>query len=138
MEYNLERFVKAQEGDYERAMKELARGHKQSHWIWYILPNIAGLGHSPTARYYAIQDLEEAKAYLAHPLLGPRLQKTLQVILEQPNADLSSLMGFPDDLKLISCVSLFQAADPDNPIYKKVLKRFHREPDWNTLAILGK
>lgn len=138
MKYNLERFVKAQEGDYERALKELANGHKQSHWIWYILPNIAGLGHSPTARYYAIQDLEEAKAYLAHPVLGPRLQKMLQVILEQPNADLSSLMGFPDDLKLISCVSLFQAADPDNPIYEKVLKRFHREPDWNTLVILGK
>ena len=138
MEFNLERFVKAQESDYERAMKELANGHKQSHWIWYILPNIAGLGHSPTARYYAIQNLEEAKAYLAHPVLGSRLQRTLQVILEQPNADLSSLMGFPDDLKLVSCVSLFQAADPDNPIYEKVLKRFHREPDWNTLAILGK
>src|SRR5690242_11585867 len=100
--HNLQRFVVAQAEDYECALRELERGQKESHWIWYIFPQVAGLGHSPTAQKYAIQSKSEAVAYLKHPLLGPRLQRCSEALLKHQGRTVEDIMGFPDDLKLRS------------------------------------
>ncbi|HWU80161.1 MAG TPA: DUF1810 domain-containing protein [Caulobacter sp.] len=121
---SLSRFVEAQASVHDGALAELRRGQKTGHWIWFVFPQIAGLGHSPTARFYAIADLAEARAYLAHPVLGPRLVEAVETINALPGRDAHAVLGSPDDLKLRSSLTLFQAADPDEPAFQRALDKY--------------
>lgn len=123
--YDLSRFILAQQRDFETAYSEIKSGRKRSHWMWYIFPQIDGLGHSPIAKQYAIKSLEEAQAYLENQYLGDNMQKICQALLECDNSDPNALMGYPDDLKLRSSMTLFAQAAPDNPIFKQVLDKFY-------------
>ncbi|PZR37413.1 DUF1810 domain-containing protein [Caulobacter segnis] len=135
---DLTRFVEAQAETHETALRELRRGRKQSHWMWFIFPQIQGLGASPTARVYAIADLAEARAYLAHPVLGPRLMEVVAAINALPGADAHAVFGSPDDLKLRSSLTLFQAAAPDEPAFGQALAKYFGEvPDPRTLERLA-
>ncbi len=120
----LSRFVEAQAGVYDGVLAELRRGQKTGHWMWFVFPQIAGLGRSPTARFYAIADLAEARAYLAHPVLGPRLVEAVEAINALPGRDAHAVFGSPDDLKLRSSLTLFQAADPDEPAFQRALDKY--------------
>jgi uncharacterized protein (DUF1810 family) len=136
--YDLNRFVEAQEGDYAQALSEITAGRKRTHWMWYIFPQVAGLGTSSTARDYAIRDLAEAKAYLAHPLLGARLQACAEALLQVEGRSAGEIFGSPDDLKLRSCATLFARALPPGSVFERVLDRFYGgEPDPKTLELLG-
>ncbi len=136
--YDLSRFHKAQAYDYDTALAEIRSGRKRSHWIWYIFPQLRGLGYSSTAAYYGIEDLGEAKAYLADPVLRDRLLEISGALLELDSSDPGRVMGYPDDLKLRSCMTLFSVADPDCPVFQAVLDKFFRgQPDTQTLAMLG-
>jgi len=133
----LSRFIEAQTATYDTALTELNRGQKTSHWMWFVFPQIAGLGHSPTARFYALANLDEARAYLAHPVLGPRLADAVAAILALPGRDANAVFGSPDDLKLRSSLTLFHAADPDEPAFQQALdKYFGGQPDPLTLERL--
>jgi uncharacterized protein (DUF1810 family) len=137
MDSDLKRFIEAQSRDYETALNEIKRGRKRSHWIWYIFPNISGLGSSPTARNYAIKDIGEAKAYLKNEVLGKRLEEISSALLKLAGNDATEIMGTPDDLKLRSCMTLFLQADPGNQVFKAVLdKFFDGKPDELTIEIL--
>jgi uncharacterized protein (DUF1810 family) len=123
----LERFVQAQGPLYRRVLEELAAADKRSHWMWFIFPQLRGLGSSAIARTYGIASLAEARAYLAHPLLGPRLRECTQLLLAAPGEDARRVLGYPDDLKLRSCMTLFAraAADPaDRGLFQEVLARY--------------
>ena len=113
MKDGLERFVSAQEKSYDTALQEIRTGRKRSHWMWYIFPQIAGLGHSQTARYYAIKDMEEARAYMKHEILGKNLIEISQALLQTPSSDPGEVMGWPDDMKLKSSMTLFLLAAPE-------------------------
>jgi uncharacterized protein (DUF1810 family) len=135
---DLSRFVEAQAATYQTALAELRRGRKASHWMWFIFPQIQGLGSSPTARFYAIADLAEARAYLDHPVLGPRLLEVVAAINALPGDDAHAVFGAPDDLKLRSCLTLFQSAAPDEPAFGQALaKYFGGAPDPRTLERLA-
>ncbi|MCK6209105.1 DUF1810 domain-containing protein [Georgenia sp. EYE_87] len=137
--YDLERFVTAQDdgGTYDRALAELRRGRKTSHWMWFVLPQIAGLGHSPMARAYAISSLDEARAYLAHPVLGPRLRECAEVVAASDAPTAQALLGGVDAVKLRSSMTLFARADPDEPAFRRVLERyFDGLEDERTLELL--
>lgn len=135
---NLEKFVKAQCADYATALREIRSGRKRSHWIWYIFPQMQGLGMSHMANYYGIRDLEEAKDYMEHPVLGPRLIEISQALLELDSSDPGAVMGFPDDLKLCSSMTLFELAAPEEKVFSRVLDKFYNgRRDGNTLRILG-
>ena len=139
MDTSLERFVRAQEHSYDAALREIRGGRKRSHWMWYIFPQIAGLGMSSTAQYYAIYDLTEAEEYLAHPILGPRLLEISRALLALDTSDADAVFGWPDNLKLRSSMTLFHCADPDCPVFQQVLDKFFAgRPDERTLAILGR
>lgn len=126
MTADLERFVAAQDrdGTYARALAELRAGRKRSHWMWFVFPQLAGLGRSPTAQRYAIGDLAEARAYLAHPVLGARLREAAQTLAELPGHDAEAVLGPVDALKLRSSMTLFALADPDEPVFPAVLDRY--------------
>ncbi|MCD7949611.1 MAG: DUF1810 domain-containing protein [Erysipelotrichaceae bacterium] len=133
---DLSRFIKAQEHSYDQALKEIRNGHKQSHWIWYIFPQIIGLGKSPTAVYYSIIDEQEAIDYYHDAILGNRLIEITKALLELDNDDPLDVMGYPDHLKLCSCMTLFDYVS-DNDVFKKVLdKYYHGKKDQKTLRIL--
>ncbi len=123
--FDLERFVAAQQGVYEQALAELRAGRKRSHWMWFVFPQVAGLGRSPTAQRYAISGLEEARAYLAHPVLGPRLCECCRTLLELPPSDPGEILGGIDALKLRSSMTLFARADPREPLFADVLERWY-------------
>lgn len=135
--FDLHRFVSAQEGVHEKALAELRAGRKRTHWMWYIFPQLDGLGSSSTARHYAIKSIEEARAYLAHPLLGPRLAECAEAVLAVEGRTASEIFGYPDDLKLKSSMTLFASvADPDS-VFVKVLEKYYRgEQDARTLELL--
>jgi len=134
----LRRFLSAQERDYDRALEEIRGGRKRSHWMWYIFPQVQGLGFSSTAQYYGIKDLEEAKDYMEHPLLSARLVEISQALLTLPGNNATAVMGYPDDLKLCSCMTLFEQAKPEEPVFGAVLDKFYGgERDARTLAILS-
>ena len=134
----LDRFLDAQRGDYAVALAEVRRGRKTSHWMWYIFPQIAGLGQSSTARYYSIRDLEEAREYYAHPVLGQRLREISGVLLELRGSDPVAVFGDIDSMKLKSSMTLFAMAAPDDPIFQQVLDKYYGgEQDALTLRILG-
>ena len=127
MASDLSRFLKAQERDYARALSEIRSGRKRSHWMWYIFPQIQG----------AIQDLTEAKDYLAHPVLGARLKEISSALLELDGLSAGEIFGYPDDLKLCSCMTLFRMADLDCPIFQDVIDKYYDgEPDKKTVRIL--
>lgn len=135
--FNLNRFLLAQEGIYAQALAELKNGQKRTHWMWFIYPQIRGLGQSPTSQQYAIQSQEEARQYLDHPVLGARLRECAQAILSIEKRTASEIFGFPDDLKLRSCMTLFASLKEPGSIFERVLEKyFHGERDARTLAIL--
>lgn len=139
----LTRFVEAQQDSVEQAHAELKAGEKLSHWMWFIFPQIAGLGRNPMARFYAIADLDEARAYLAHPVLGPRLVASAEAMLDWAGKhSAESVLGPIDALKLRSCMTLFERAasssQQDEPVFRAVIDAFYQgERDSRTLALLG-
>jgi len=136
--YNLARFVDAQKDDYAQALAEIRRGRKQSHWMWYVFPQFAGLGSSAASREYSIKSLEEARAYLDHPVLGPRLLECAEALLKIRDRSARDILGFPDDLKLRSCATLFASVSPPESVFDRLLDRFFRgEQDARTLALAG-
>jgi uncharacterized protein (DUF1810 family) len=136
--YQLERFVAAQRDTYEDALEELRDGKKRSHWMWFVFPQVAGLGSSSMAVRYAIHSRQEAQAYLAHPLLGPRLLECAQALLHVHGKTAREVMGSPDDLKLQSSMSLFAAISPPGSPFQAVLDRyFGGEPDPRTIQFLA-
>lgn len=136
--YDLARFVRAQERDYARALAELRSGRKRSHWMWYVFPQFDGLGFSSTAKRFAIKSLEEARAYLRHPLLGPRLEECAQALLDLEGRSAFEILGSPDDLKLRSCATLFAYVSPPGSVFERLLgKYFDGEPDERTLRLIG-
>lgn len=136
--YDLRRFISAQKQDYLTALEEIRRGRKRSHWMWYIFPQLRGLGMSSTSYFYGIESLEEARAFLDDPYLGGNLREISQALLSLDTGDARSVMGSPDDLKLRSSMTLFSLAAPEEPVFKKVLEKFYRGvQDPATLRILG-
>ena len=123
MPYDLERFMAAQEYVYEGVLSELRRGSKTGHWIWFIFPQVAGLGHSDTSRYFAIGSLDEARAYLAHPVLGARLRECARIVLETEGRTAEDIFGPTDAMKVRSCMTLFHRVAPDDPVFAHVLDR---------------
>jgi uncharacterized protein (DUF1810 family) len=137
--FNLARFVTAQEGGatYEHAVEELSSGHKTSHWMWFVFPQIAGLGQSPTSKRYAITSLEEAKAYLVHPILGPRLVECSGIVATTVGKSAAQMFGDLDAQKLRSSMTLFLRANPGGSVFQEVLDRhFDGVPDPATDAFL--
>jgi uncharacterized protein (DUF1810 family) len=136
--YDLDRFVAAQAPVYARACDELRAGRKASHWMWFVFPQIAGLGSSPTARFFAIASLAEAAAYLRHPLLGSRLRECTNLVNRIEARSAFDIFGSPDDLKFRSSMTLFKEATSDNGPFQQALDRyFAGEPDRRTLEILS-
>ena len=137
MDFDLERFVAAQDGVYRQALAELRRGRKESHWMWFVFPQIAGLGRSATARFYGIGSAAEARAYLAHPLLGSRLAECTQAILAHRDRSAEAIFGPVDAMKLKSSMTLFAAVAADPTLFASVLDAFFDgERDPATLALL--
>ena len=135
---DLTRFVRAQEGDYAQALAELERGRKRSHWMWYVFPQFDGLGSSATAKRYAIKSVAEARAYLAHPVLGPRLLECAEAVLRVEGRSATEIFGSPDDLKLKSCATLFATLLPRGSVFDRLLAKYYGgEPDGRTLQLLG-
>jgi uncharacterized protein (DUF1810 family) len=135
--YQLARFVAAQQGSYDQAVAELRRGRKTGHWIWYVFPQIAGLGMSPTSQRYAIGSLDEARAYLEHPVLGRRLVEAASVLLGNTESTAEQILGELDAMKVRSSMTLFQQAEPDEPVFGRVLDRFFEGiPDAETMRRL--
>ena len=136
--YNLHRFLTAQAPVYNTVLAELRAGRKSSHWIWFIFPQIAGLGHSSMAQQFAIASLDEAKSYLQHPVLGQRLRECTQLVLNVEGRSADEIFPYPDNLKFRSCMTLFSTATTDNALFKKALfKYFDGKPDEQTLDILA-
>lgn len=134
---DLERFVEAQRGAYADVLDELRAGRKTTHWMWFVFPQLRGLGHSPTAHYYGIDSAAEARAYLAHPVLGPRLRECIELLLRVEGRSAHAIFGSPDDLKLRSSLTLFQAVSND-PLFGRALERYYDgRPDGVTLERLG-
>jgi uncharacterized protein (DUF1810 family) len=135
--FDLERFVKAQEGTYHRTLTELRMARKESHWMWFIFPQIAGLGSSSTARFYAIKSRQEAQAYLGHPILGPRLLECSKALLEHQGKSASEIFDYPDDLKLRSSMTLFYSVSESDSVFARVLAQYYEgQPDERTLELL--
>ena len=136
---DLRRFVEAQDGVYERALGELRGGRKTGHWMWFVFPQIAGLGFSAMSQRYAIGSLAEARAYLAHPVLGERLRECAAAVLAVEGSSAEQIFGGIDAVKLRSSMTLFARAAPDEPVFQQVLDRhFDGKPDWMTDQMLGR
>lgn len=137
MNSRLDRFLSAQERSYDTALSEIKSGRKRSHWMWYIFPQIAGLGMSSTAQYYSIADIDEAREYISHPVLGARLLEISRALLSLDSSDATAVMGYPDNLKLRSSMTLFAQVSED-PVFGAVIDKFYGgSPDTRTLRILG-
>lgn len=138
----LDRFVEAQAGVYETALGELAAGRKRSHWMWFVFPQLTALGRSPTAVFYGLAGLDEARDYLAHPVLGGRLRDCVQAVLRHRDSTAHQILGSPDDAKLRSCLTLFEAAareTADRALFGSALDAFYGGArDDRTLAMLGR
>ena len=135
--YDLNRFVQAQQDDHEQALAEIRSGRKRSHWMWYIFPQLHGLGFSSTAQYYAIKSIEEARAYLAHPILGPRLLQCAEAVVGVEGRSATEIFGSPDDLKLRSCATLFASVSPAGSVFDRLLEKYYGgERDVKTLQLL--
>ncbi|WP_292932821.1 DUF1810 domain-containing protein [Noviherbaspirillum sp.] len=135
--FQLQRFVDAQRSTYETACAELRAGRKRSHWMWFIFPQIQGLGQSEMAHRYAISSIEEARAYLAHPVLGARLRECARIVAAIEGRTVEEIFGYPDDMKFRSSMTLFARAGEDNAVFEACLRKyFGGEPDSVTLARL--
>jgi uncharacterized protein (DUF1810 family) len=136
--FDLERFVTAQAPAFETVLAELRAGRKRSHWMWFVFPQLAGLGRSSTARFYGISSIDEACGYLAHSLLGPRLDLCTRIVLASESPSLHAMFGSPDDLKFRSCMTLFSlpADNPDNPFRQALDRWCGGRPDEQTLALI--
>jgi uncharacterized protein (DUF1810 family) len=135
--HDLRRFVDAQAACYPQVLAELNAGRKRTHWMWFVFPQLAGLGASPTARRFAIASLAEARAYLAHPQLGTRLRECAQAMLRHRGRSAHEILGSPDDLKLKSCATLFARVAPADPVFERLLTAFYDgERDARTLQLL--
>ncbi len=138
-ETGLDRFIKAQDHNYADALQEIKSGRKTTHWMWYVFPQIAGLGTSETAKFYAIKDMEEATAYLQHPVLGKRLIEISEAMLQLPGNDPYKILGSPDDMKLQSSMTLFGALPNANTVFQQVLDKYYGgKKDNRTLDIVSK
>lgn len=138
METGLNRFLKGQENDYLTALSEIKAGRKRSHWMWYIFPQVKGLGFSETSKFYAIKDIEEAVAYLKHPVLGKRLKEITSELLKLHTNNASEVFGSPDDMKIKSSLTLFAAITDEISIFREALQKFFGgKEDEQTLRILG-
>ena len=136
--YDLDRFVDAQAGSYDRALAEIRDGRKRTHWMWYVFPQLAGLGMSEMSRRYAISGIDEARAYLAHPVLGPRLRACAEAAVAVEGRSAREVFGTPDDRKLRSCATLFAAALPPGSVFDRVLTKYwDGERDAATLRLLA-
>jgi len=136
--YQLSRFVRAQADDFERALAEIRSGKKRTHWMWYIFPQFDGLAFSSTSKHYAIKSIEEAKAYLSHPVLGPRLVECAEAALGVEGRSARDIFGSPDDLKLRSSATLFACVSPPGSVFERLLEKYYRgERDEKTLRLLG-
>jgi uncharacterized protein (DUF1810 family) len=137
--FDLERFVQAQEPDFSQALSEIKSGRKSSHWMWYIFPQIEGLGSSWTSRRYSVKSVEEAKAYLSHPVLGPRLVECAKAVVDVQGRSALEIFGSPDDLKLRSCATLFASVSSEGSVFREIIdKYFGGQPDERTLRLIGK
>jgi uncharacterized protein (DUF1810 family) len=137
--YQLERFVAVQQSIYQQVVDELSAGRKRSHWMWFIFPQLAGLGFSAMAQHYAVSGLAEARAYLAHPVLGPRLRECSALVLAVQGATVHGIFGSPDNMKFHSSMTLFAQAAPDETLFRDCLdKYFGGVPDQATLDLLHK
>jgi uncharacterized protein (DUF1810 family) len=135
---DLDRFVEAQRHDYEPALAELKAGRKRGHWIWYVLPQLRGLGSSQMSYRFGIDGIEEARAYLAHPVLGPRIRECARVIAASATPSADAFFGYPDNLKVRSSMTLFLRADPGESAFRAVIDRFYGgRPDARTDEMLG-
>jgi len=136
--YNIDRFLSAQADGFERALAEIKNGKKESHWIWYIFPQLRGLGHSDMAHFYGINGLEEAKEYLKNDILRSNLIEISQALYEC-NGEIKSILGYPDSLKVLSCMTLFNVADPSIEVFEDVLDKFYGgDRDKATLDIINR
>lgn len=136
--FDLQRFVLAQDSTYAVALAELAQGRKRSHWMWFVFPQLSGLGASHMARLYAVGSIQEARAYLEHPILGPRLREATVAVLRVPDGDLRRIFGSPDDLKFCSCMTLFgEAGTADEPFHEALRLLCHGQRDPRTIALLS-
>jgi len=136
--FDLNRFLQAQENAYEPALEEIRRGRKLTHWMWYIFPQYAGLGFSSTSVFYAIKSLDEARAYLSHPVLGTRLVECCETLLALDGLTAHAIFGSPDDLKLCSCMTLFDLISPTGSVFEQVLAKYcDGKPDQRTLELIG-
>lgn len=134
---NLERFLNAQENDYDYALTEIEQGRKRSHWMWYIFPQVQGLGFSETSKFYAIKNMGEAMDYLKHPVLGERLIRICNALIKNPGNDAHKIFGSPDDMKLKSSMTLFAELPGTDPVFQSVLdKFFNGTKDNKTIEIL--
>ena len=137
---DLIRFLGAQDQVYQQVVEELGRGRKQTHWMWFIFPQLAGLGRSGMAQHYAIRDLDQARRYLADPILGPRLREVVKLMIDQKAKSAFEILGSPDDLKFRSCLTLFREAASDHSdraLFAQALDQFYRgQPDGRTLELL--
>jgi uncharacterized protein (DUF1810 family) len=137
-ENNLDKFLEAQNRDYAGALAEIRSGRKRGHWIWYIFPQISGLGYSSTSAFYAIKDLEEAGDYLRHPVLGSRLIEISKAILGVQGKTANQILGSPDDLKVRSSMTLFNLVPNTDPVFQTVLDKYYNGlPDQKTITIVG-
>src|SRR5436190_22852466 len=136
--YNLYRFVQAQEDDYRQALAEIRSGRKRTHWMWYIFPQIDGLAFSSTSKRYSIKSLDEARAYLDHPTLGPRLLECAEAVVRLEGRSAREIFGSPDDLKLRSCATLFACVSPLGSVFERLLAKYYGGArDGKTLKLLG-
>jgi uncharacterized protein (DUF1810 family) len=136
--YGLNRFAEAQEGHYVQALAEINGGRKRTHWMWYICPQIDGLASSSTSQRYSIKCVEEARVCLNHPVLGPRLLECMEAVVRVEGRSAPDIFGFPDDLKLRSCATLFASVSPPNSVFERVLDKYYQgQRDGRTLHLLG-
>ena len=136
--FGLSRFVQAQRPVLSQVMAELCSGRKTTHWMWFIFPQLQGLARSEIANRYAISGVGEARAYLAHDVLGPRLEDCVRTVLQHRNASATQIFGSPDDMKFRSCLTLFAYVQPGSAVYQQALDQFYSgEPDGKTLSLLG-
>lgn len=136
--YNLRRFLQAHEKSYSYALAEIKNGQKRTHWMWYIFPQVDGLAFSATAQHYAIKSLEEARAYLAHPILGARLRECAEAVVALEGCSATTVFGSPDDMKLRSCATLFACVAPPGSVFTRLLEKYYEgRRDSKTLHLLG-
>lgn len=137
--YDLNRFLEAQKGHYEQALSEIASGRKRTHWMWYIFPQLDGLAASPTSKHFSIKGIDEARAYLDHPTLGPRLQACAEAMLALEGRSATDILGYPDDLKLRSAATLFARASPPGSVFDRLIAKYYDGVgDDRTLELLGR